>query len=66
MEKIIQKIAREQNLDEDVIEKAVRAQFKFVVEAMQQGEYDSVHLHFLGKFAVKPGTLKRINDKQRI
>lgn len=69
MENLIKKIAGKLNIDEEIVEKAVRTQFKFTAETIQEGNFESVHLHFIGKFAVKPNALKRINDlydKQRI
>lgn len=62
MDNIIKKIAGKLNIDEDIVEKAIRSQFRFSAETIQEGEFQSVHLHFFGKFAVKPGALKRLND----
>lgn len=66
MNNIIKIIAGRLGIDEEIVEKAVRTEFKFVAETMQAGEFQSVHLHFLGKFAVKPNALKRLDDKQRV
>lgn len=62
MDKIVKKLAAKYNLDEDIIEKIIRSQFNFVATTMQQGEFESVHLHHFGKFCVKPNSIKRIND----
>ena len=62
IEKIVKTLAAKYELDEDVIEKVIRSQFNFVANTIQQGEFQSVHLHYLGKFCVKPNSLKRIND----
>lgn len=59
MDKIISKVAKELDLKEDIVEKAVRAQFDFIADTMREGK-ESVHLHFLGKFCIKPGTLERL------
>lgn len=61
MDKIIKRLAAKYNLDEEVVEKMVRSEFNFVANTMQQGEYQSVMLHHLGKFAVKPNSITRIN-----
>ena len=66
MNNIIKKIAGRLGIDEEIVEKAVRTEFKFTAETIQQGEFQSVHLHYWGKFAVKPNALKRLDDKQRI
>lgn len=64
MDNIIKKIAGKLEINEEIVEKAVRSQFKFVVETMQEGEYESVHLHYFGKFAVKPGVLHYLAEKK--
>lgn len=68
MDNIIKRIARQLDLDEDIVEKAVRAEFRFTAEAIQEGEFQSVHLHHFGKIAVRPNAIKRLEqyDKQRI
>lgn len=66
MNNIIKKIAGRLGVDEEIVEKAVRTQFKFVADTIQEGEFQSVHLHYWGKFAVRPGALKRLDDKQRV
>lgn len=60
MDNIIKKLAAKYDMSEEIIEKAVRSQFNFVASTMQQGEFESVHLHYLGKFAVKPNALDRV------
>lgn len=60
MDKLIRKIAIKFNLDEEVVEKMVRSEFNFVANTMQQGEFQSVMLHHLGKFAVKPNAISRL------
>ena len=62
IDKIVKTLAAKYKLDEDIIEKIIRSQFNFVASTMQEGEFQSVHLHYLGKFCVKPNSLKRIND----
>ena len=64
MDKIIRILAAKYNLDEEVIEKIVRSQFNFVANTMQQGEFQSVHLHFLGKFAVKKHSIENVTRKR--
>lgn len=62
MENLIKKIAGKLEIDEEIIEKAIRTQFRFIAETMQEGNFESVHLHFLGKFAVRPNALNRVNQ----
>jgi len=64
MDNLIRKIAGKLNIDEEIVEKAIRTQFRFVAETIQEGNFESIHLHYLGKFAVKPGAIKRINDRK--
>lgn len=60
MDSIITKIAAQLGEKEEVVEKIVRSQFDFVVNTMREGQGQSVHLHHLGKFAVKPGAIERL------
>lgn len=58
MDIIVKKLAAKYNLDEEVVEKIIRSQFNFVANTMQVGEFQSVHLHYFGKFACKPNRIK--------
>lgn len=60
---IIKFLAKKFNLTEDIIENIVRTQFRFVKDTMEQGELESVHLHHLGKFCVKPGRIDILRKK---
>lgn len=67
MQEIISKISAELNIDYYVVEKAIRTQFEFVKETMEQGEhngYRAVQLQYLGKFAVKPTRLEAMQRKK--
>jgi len=64
MDKIVKKLAAKYNLDEDVIEKIIRSEFNFVANTMQEGNFESVHLHHFGKFCVKPRAVETINNKR--
>ena len=66
MDKIVKKLAAKYGLEEEVIEKVIRSQFNFVASTMQQGEFQSVHLHYYGKFAVKPNSIARINKLKEL
>lgn len=66
VDKIVKTLAAKYGLDEDVIEKVIRSQFNFVANTMQQGEFQSVHLHYFGKFCVKPNSISRINKLKEI
>lgn len=54
MDKIYKILADKYKLDSEVIEKIVRSEFLFVKDTIEQGELESVHLHHLGKWGVKP------------
>ncbi len=62
-QKIISLLAIKYNLDEEVIEKVIRSEFNFVSSSMEIGNFDSVHLHHLGKFCVKPKRLEDLNKR---
>lgn len=62
-DKIISILSEKYNLDPEIIEKVIRSQFNFVVDTMQEGNFESIHLHHLGKFAVKPNRLKQLNEQ---
>lgn len=62
MDKIIKILAAKHKLDEEIVERMVRSQFNFVAATMQQGDFESVHLHHFGKFAVKPRSIQRVTD----
>lgn len=62
-EGIINYLSTKYNLDREIVEKAVRTQFKFVKDTMEQGELDSVHLQSFGKFAIKPGRMKYLLEE---
>lgn len=59
---LIKQLSVKYNLSEDIIEKVIRSQFEFVKDTMEEGEFKSVHLHYFGKFCVKPNRLKRLLD----
>lgn len=62
MEEKIKEISVLLNLDEEIVEKVIRSQFKFVRDVMEAGEMDSVMLHHFGKVAVKPNRLNYLPD----
>lgn len=62
MQTIIKQISQELNLDEELVEKVVRSEFRFVRDVMEAGEMDSVMLHYFGKFAVKPNRFNYLPD----
>lgn len=59
---IIKKLAVLYDTDEEIIQSIIKSQFRFVKDTMEQGELESVHLHHLGKFAIKPNRLKRLKE----
>ena len=60
---IITKLSTIYNIDSEVVEKVVKSQFRFVKDTIEQGELQSVHLHYLGKFAVYPNRIKKLEDE---
>lgn len=60
--RIISILSTKYNLDEEIIEKVIRSEFLFIKDTMEEGNFESIHLHHLGKFAVKP---KRLEDLQK-
>lgn len=54
MDEIIKQLVVKHNLDYEVINKIIRSEFNFVMDTMEEGGLESVHLHHLGKFCVKP------------
>lgn len=62
MDNLIDKVAAELNIDPDIVEKAVRSQFKFVKDVMESGNMRSVMLPYFGKFAVKEGRLNNLPE----
>lgn len=61
MNDLVKEIADKLQLPESLVERVIRSQFEFVKECMEHQE--NVHLHYLGKFAVKPGRLYKLNDE---
>jgi nucleoid DNA-binding protein len=60
---IIQKLASKYNLPISKVEEAVYSQFKFTSQVIRAGEFKAVRLPYLGKFHVKPGRLKHLNER---
>jgi len=61
---IIQRLATKHNLPLSKIEEIVNYQFKFVSEVIKRGKFEAVRLPYFGKFSVKKGRLKHIQDKK--
>lgn len=61
MEKIINQLSIKYKIDPEIIEKVIRSEFNFVKDTIERGELESVHLHHLGKFGVKPRFFKNKN-----
>jgi len=62
--KLINPIVIQFDLDPEVIERVIRSQFEFTMNTMEQGNFESVHLHKWGKYAVKPNRVKQINREE--
>lgn len=67
MQEIISRISAELDIDYYVVEKAIRTQFEFVKETMEQGQdngFRAVQLQYFGKFAVKPTRLEVMQKRK--
>lgn len=62
MEELVSKVAASLNLDEELVNKIVRSQFKFVKDVMESGNEQSVHMPYFGKMAIKPRRLDYLPD----
>ena len=60
---IIQQLASEHNLPLQKVEEAVYFQFKYVSDVIRSGKFESVRLPFLGKFHVRTGRLRYLNER---
>ena len=58
---ILDKLAKEYDLPEYVVESIVKSQFKFVQNRIEEGKCAKVRLHHFGVFKVKPKRLYIIN-----
>tara|TARA_R110000787_G_scaffold69584_5_gene154764 strand:+ start:659 stop:871 length:213 start_codon:yes stop_codon:yes gene_type:complete len=58
---ILDKLAKEYDLPEYVVESIVKSQFKFVQNKIEEGKCAKVRLHHFGVFKVKPKRLYIIN-----
>jgi nucleoid DNA-binding protein len=61
-EKIIQEIAKELGISQNLAQKIVKTQFEFVKHTMEKGEFETVRLPYFGKFTVKPYRLQKVNE----
>ena len=59
--KIIADIAQEMDMDPKLVEEAVLTQFKFTAEEMGRGDFNTIMLPRLGKFAVNQKRLANVN-----
>lgn len=59
---LIQKLATKHNLPLKTVEKIVYSQFGYVAKVMEEGKFETIRLPYFGKFYVKPGRVKHIND----
>tara|TARA_R110000765_G_scaffold26137_1_gene63885 strand:+ start:1064 stop:1279 length:216 start_codon:yes stop_codon:yes gene_type:complete len=62
---IIQKLANKHDLPLHKIEEAVMHQFKYAAKVIKAGNFEPVRLPFLGKFHVKTGRLKYLQQNER-
>lgn len=60
---IIQILASEYNLPISKVEEIVYFQFKYTSEIIKEGNFEPVRLPYLGKFHVRKGRLKHLNEK---
>lgn len=50
LDRISEKIAKELNMSEHIVKTVNRIQYKFLLETMQSGTFDSVKLVYIGKY----------------
>ena len=50
------------SLDPEVVEKIIRSEFLFVKDTMEHGEYQTIMLAGLGKFACKNYRIQKLKD----
>lgn len=60
---LIIKLASEYNLPISKIEEIIYFQFKYVGGVIKAGEFEAIRLPYLGKFHVKPGRVKHLNER---
>lgn len=50
-------------VDPEVVEKIIRSQFLFVKDTMEHGEYETIMLAKLGKFACKTFRIQKLHER---
>lgn len=65
LDKIINILSIKYNLDPEIVEKVIRSEFDFVSTTMEQGNYESIRLHHLGVFGVKPKRLEKMIPRDK-
>lgn len=50
------------NLDPEIVERIIRSQFLFVKDTMEHGDYQTIMLAGLGKFACKNYRIKKLKE----
>lgn len=65
-QEIYKEIAQATGSSISEVEKCVETQFKFIEKIVKRGEFDTVRMPYLGKFTVKPGRIKMLNNKNAI
>lgn len=63
MKDILQKLATQKNLPISKVEEAVMFQFKYVGQTIKSGKFETIRLPYFGKFHVRPGRLKYLNER---
>jgi len=61
-QRIINQLAKENDLSPRQVRRAVMHQFKFVRKKMTQGDYESIRLRYFGQFKVDPKRAKKLNE----
>jgi hypothetical protein len=52
-------------MNEYTVERAVRSMFGLVKDVMEEGNFDSIYLMYLGRFEVKPKRLEYLNKHKQ-
>lgn len=59
-DEIYKEIAKELGIHRDKVEEMCRAQFEFISNTMEEGQFKAVRLPYMGIFRCKPERLKKL------
>lgn len=59
---LYEEVSEKVDLTPEEVEEAVRYQFKYIAEVMEEGNFEAVRLPYFGIFKVKEERLKHLNS----